>query len=60
MEVDLDGMKTYVDFEVFKILYDKDPYPTLLGIDWDFNNGVIVKFKHRKMLFEKEGHIIIQ
>jgi len=31
--VDLAILKTYVDFKVMDILGDRDPYPTLLGID---------------------------
>lgn len=36
MEVNLDGVKTYVDFKVIDILDEKDLYPVLLWIDWDF------------------------
>ena len=28
------GMKTHTEFEVIDIMGDKDPYLTLLGIDW--------------------------
>jgi hypothetical protein len=31
--VDLDGVRTVVDFEVIKIVYGTKPYPTLLGLD---------------------------
>ena len=33
VEVDIAGVKTYIDFEVIDIMGDKDPYPALLGID---------------------------
>jgi len=33
VEVDLAGVKTFVDFEVIEIMEENDPYPTLLGID---------------------------
>jgi hypothetical protein len=33
VEVNIDGVKTKVDFEVIEIMDDSDPYPTLLGID---------------------------
>lgn len=33
VEVDVGGVKTYTKFEVIDIMGDKDPYPTLLGID---------------------------
>jgi hypothetical protein len=31
--VDIDGVRTFVDFEVIDIVDDSCPYPTLLGID---------------------------
>lgn len=34
VEVEMAGIKMYVDFEVIEIMDEKDPYPTLLGIDW--------------------------
>jgi hypothetical protein len=36
--VDIDGIRTFEDFEVIEIVDDSFPYPTLLGIDWAFNN----------------------
>jgi len=33
IEVDLDGVKTVVDFKGIEIIGEKDPYPSLLGID---------------------------
>lgn len=36
VEVDIAGVKTYVDFELIDIIGDKYPYPSLLGIDWVF------------------------
>ena len=41
---------------MIKIINDSNPFPTLLGIDWDFNNLTIVKLKKKKMTFE--GHNI--
>ena len=32
--VDIDGVSTLVDFEVIEIFDDRNPYPTLLGIEW--------------------------
>jgi hypothetical protein len=57
LEFNLDGVNTYVDFEAIKTL--NDPYLTLLGIDWDFNNDTILNLKQRWMPFEKEGCIFI-
>ena len=52
VEVDIAGVKTYMDFEVIDIMGDKDPYPALLGIDWDFENYVIIDLKKELMIFE--------
>jgi hypothetical protein len=34
--MDIDGVRTFVDFEVIEIVDDSCPYPELLGIDWAF------------------------
>jgi hypothetical protein len=36
--VDLDGMRTMEDFEVIDIVDNTQPYPTLVGLDWAFDN----------------------
>ena len=36
--VDVEGLRTYADFEVINIVDDTNPYPTLLGIDWAIDN----------------------
>jgi hypothetical protein len=36
--VDLDGVCTMADFEVIDIVENTSPYPTLLGLDWAFDN----------------------
>jgi hypothetical protein len=53
--VDIDGVRTFVDFEVIEIVDDNFPYPALLGIDWAFNNSTVVDLKKRHMNFEKYG-----
>jgi hypothetical protein len=50
--VDLDGVCTMVDFEVIDIVDNTSPYPTLLGLDWAFDNQSIINLKTRKMIFE--------
>jgi hypothetical protein len=50
--VDIDGVRTFVDFEVIEIVDDSCPYPALLGIDWAFNNSTVVDLKKRRMTFE--------
>ena len=52
--VDVEGLRTYADFEVINIVDDTNPYPTLLGIDWAINNQTIINFKKRIIAFEDE------
>jgi hypothetical protein len=40
--VDLDGVCTKTYFEVIEIVDDTTPYPTLLGLDWAFENQTII------------------
>ena len=53
-EVNIEGVKTKVDFEVIEIMDDSDPYPAFLGIDWEFNNNVLLNLKKRQMSFEMD------
>jgi hypothetical protein len=53
--VDIDGVRTFVDFEVIEIVDDNCPYPVLLGIDWDVNNYTVVDLNKRIMTFEGDG-----
>ena len=56
--VDLDGVHTMADFEVIDIVDNTSPYPTLLGLDWAFDNQTIINMNTRKMIFEsREVHI---
>jgi hypothetical protein len=57
--VDIDGVRTFTDFEVIEIVDDNFPYPTLLGIDWAFNNSTVVYLKKRRMTFEKDDLRVI-
>jgi hypothetical protein len=50
--IDLDGVHTMVDFEVIKIVDGTTPYPTLLGLYWEFDNQAIINLKTRKMTFK--------
>jgi hypothetical protein len=49
--VDIEGVRTFADFEVIEIVDDSFPYPALLGIDWAFNNSTVVDLKKRRMTF---------
>jgi hypothetical protein len=53
--VDIDGVRTFADFEVVEIVDDSCPYPVMLGIDWAFNNSTVVNLKKRCMTFERDG-----
>jgi hypothetical protein len=59
VEVDVAGVKMIVDFEVIEIMGDEDPYPSLLGIDWDYENYVIIDLKRDTMMFEADGVKVI-
>jgi hypothetical protein len=53
--MDIDEVRTFAYFEVIKIVDDSCPYPTLLGIDWAFNNSTVVDLKKIRMTFERDG-----
>ena len=50
--VDIDGVRSFADFEIIEIIGDRKPYPALLGIDWAFDNKVVINLKKRQMTFE--------
>jgi hypothetical protein len=60
VEVDLARVKTVVDFEVIEIMGEKDPYPSLLGIDWAYDNYVVIDLKKESMTFEVDGMKVVQ
>ena len=45
--VEINGVRMFAYFEVIEIVDDNCPYPVLLGIDWDFNNSIVVDLKKR-------------
>jgi hypothetical protein len=51
MEIDVAEVKIVVDFEVIDITRDKYPYPTLLGIDWAYDNYAVINLKKYAMTF---------
>jgi hypothetical protein len=57
--IDIYGFITFVDLKVIEIVDDSCPYPTLLGIDWDFNNSTMVDLKKRRMMFQGDGLKVI-
>jgi hypothetical protein len=50
--IDLDGVRTMADFEVIVIVDGTIAYPTLLRLDWEFDNQAIINLKTRNMTFE--------
>jgi hypothetical protein len=52
VEIDAMGVKTTTDFEVIEIMGDKDPYPSLLRIDWAYEKYSIIDIKRDNMMFE--------
>jgi hypothetical protein len=54
VSVSIDGVCNLADFEVIEIVDGSTPYPTLLGLDWAFENQTIIDLKKRQMIFEVE------
>lgn len=44
---------------MIEIIDDSTPYPTLLGIDWAFENQAIINLKKKTMSFEGNGIRVI-
>lgn len=53
MTIDIEGVRTVADFEVTEIVDDSNPYPSLIALNWAFDNLAITNLKKRKMVFEK-------
>jgi len=52
VSVDLDGVRSVTKFEFIEIMDDSNPYPALLGIEWDLNNNSIINLKKIQMSFD--------
>jgi hypothetical protein len=50
--VNIDGVRSIAYFEVIEIMDDSHPYPMLMGLEWAFENQVIINLKKREMIFE--------
>ena len=50
--VDIEGLRTFADFEFINIIDDLNPYPALLVIYWAIDNQTIINFKKRILSFE--------
>ena len=60
MAIDVARVKIVADFEVIEIMGDKDPYPTLLGINWAYDNYAVIDLKKDTMTFEAMGIKVVQ
>jgi hypothetical protein len=60
VEIDVAGFKITTDFEVIEIMGDKDPYPTLLIIYWEYNNYAIIYLKRDTVTFDADGIKVVQ
>jgi hypothetical protein len=60
VEMDLIGVKTMAKFGVIEITGEKDPYPALLGIDWAYENYVVIDIKREIMTFKANGMKVTQ
>jgi hypothetical protein len=60
VEIYVAGVNTVSDFEVIEIMGDKDPYPTLLGVDWDYDNYVVIDLNKDTMTFEVDRIQVVQ
>ena len=45
MSVDIDGVRSLVEFEVIEIIDASNLFPVLLGIDWAFDNLAVINLK---------------
>jgi hypothetical protein len=50
--MNIDGLRSVADFEVIKIVDESQPYLSLMGLELDFDNQVIINLKRREMIFE--------
>jgi hypothetical protein len=57
--VDLGGVCIKEYFEVIEIVDSTTPYPSFLGLDWEFDNQAIINLKTRKMTFEPGEYRVI-
>jgi hypothetical protein len=57
--IDVDGVCTMEAFELNDIVDNTTPYPTLLVLDWAFDNQNIINLNTRKMIFESGEYRVI-
>jgi hypothetical protein len=52
--VSVDGAHSIADFEVIEIVDGSTPYPTLSGLDLEFDNQTFIYLNKRQMVFQVE------
>jgi hypothetical protein len=53
--MNIDGVHSVADFEVNEIMDNSKTYLVLLGLDWSFDNQVMINLKKREMILEGGG-----
>ena len=59
MLVEFEGLRTYANFKEIGIVDDTNPYPALLGIDWEIDNQTIINFKKIILSFEDSEKMVV-
>ena len=57
--VDVEGMKTYADFDVLEVVEGGGSYLALLGIGWANDSMAVINFKKWMMTFENQDIRVI-
>ena len=57
--VDVEGMRTRVDFDIIEVVNGEDSYPALLGVGWANDSMVVINFKKQMMTFENQDIRVI-
>ena len=57
--VDIKRASALIDLKVIEIVYDNNPYSTLLGIDWATDMNEVINLKNQKIIFEKKSLRVI-
>jgi len=52
VHVNIDGVHSVENFEFIEIVDEIQPYPALMGLEWDSDNQAIIDLKRREMIFE--------
>ena len=59
LAVEVEGMKTYADFDVIEVVDGGGSYLGLPGIGWGTNSMVVINFKKRVMTFKNQDIRVI-